>query len=152
MFDQVDPNLHLDVTNKVGAIQAMLTKLKNRSTEVETLTSGPALVVTIKDLNDILVEFCKESISYMEPTFKSRQETSWMREQHLMQLLYHKDTQLVSLNHRIHNIGVNLEKIIDARLFEKGNHLIYQLDHSNRVLALVKGQMHGLEQHLVAKI
>ena len=32
-----------------------------------------------------------------------------------------KDQKINSLEHRIKNIGLNLENIIDARLFEKGN-------------------------------
>lgn len=50
------------------------------------------------------------------------------------------------------NIGVNLENIIDARLFEKGNQLIYELDSSNRVLSLFKNAMSGLERRLLEKI
>lgn len=53
-FDHCDPNMHLDVCNKVTAVQALLTKMRNRSTEVETLTAGPGMVFTMKDINDIL--------------------------------------------------------------------------------------------------
>lgn len=61
-YDKVDPNLNLDVSNKVNAIQEMLTKMRNRSTEVETLTSGPGMVLTIKDINEIMLEFCRTTI------------------------------------------------------------------------------------------
>ena len=44
----------------------MLTKFRNRGTEVETLTSGPGLVVTIKDLNEILNDFSKTVIKDQE--------------------------------------------------------------------------------------
>ena len=54
-YDKVDPNMHLDISNKMKAVQKLLTGLRNRSTEVETLTSGPGMVVTIKDFNDILI-------------------------------------------------------------------------------------------------
>jgi len=37
----------------------MLTKIRNRGTEIETLTSGPGLVITMKDLNEILNDFGK---------------------------------------------------------------------------------------------
>ena len=50
------------------------------------------------------------------------------------------------------NIGLNLENIIDARLFEKGNQLIYELDSSNRILGLFKESMSAVEQKLVDKI
>jgi len=45
-----------------------------------------------------------------------------------------KDQKINWLEHRINQIGLNLENIIDSRLFEKGNQLIYELDSSNRLL------------------
>jgi len=51
--------MNLDICNKVSAIQALLTKFRNRGTEVETLTSGPGMVITIKDFNEIMNDFCR---------------------------------------------------------------------------------------------
>ena len=45
----------LDISNKIDAVQVLLTKIRNRSTGIETLTSGPGMVVTVKDFNDILI-------------------------------------------------------------------------------------------------
>ena len=53
-YDAVDPNLHLDVTNKIEPVQTFLTRLRNRGTEVETLTSGPGMVFTQKDINECI--------------------------------------------------------------------------------------------------
>lgn len=36
--------------------------MRNRGTEVETLTSGPGLVLTIKDINEIMIDFCRTSL------------------------------------------------------------------------------------------
>jgi hypothetical protein len=52
----------------------------------------------------------------------------------------------------LQSISDNLEAIIDARLFEKGNQLIYELDSANRVLKLFKNSMNQLEQFLELKI
>jgi hypothetical protein len=62
----VDPNSHLDVVNKVEAVQSLLTKLRNRGTEVDTLTSGTGMVFTIKDLNECLSDFCRQTVKYCE--------------------------------------------------------------------------------------
>ena len=67
-------------------------------------------------------------------------------------LIYQKDQKINSLEHRIKNIGLNLENIIDAKLFERGNQLIYELDSSNRVLSLFKSAMFGLEKNLYERI
>ena len=54
--------MHLDLSNKVTAVQSLITKMRNRGTEVETLTSGPGMVFTIKDINEILIDFCNITI------------------------------------------------------------------------------------------
>jgi len=55
-------------------------------------------------------------------------------EENYRALIYTKDQHIKTLQARLTNIGINLENIIDARLFEKGNQLIYELDSSNRIL------------------
>lgn len=95
--------------------------MRNRCTQIETLTSGPGIVFTIKDVNDILLEFCRTTVKEQEIQFKSRFETSFIVESHLKDLLFAKDQKIKSLEHRLQSIGENLDSIIDARLFEKGN-------------------------------
>ena len=56
------------------------------------------------------------------------------------------------LDHRIVNISENLDSIIDARIFEKGNNLIYELDSCNRLLRLFKTAIRQLESSLVTQI
>jgi hypothetical protein len=65
--------------------------MRNRCTEVETLTSGPGMVFTVKDINDILFEFCRTIIKDQEKQFKSRSETSHLIEENYRGLLYAKD-------------------------------------------------------------
>lgn len=81
-YDQVDPQMSLDISNKVNAVQVLLTKIRNRSTSIETLTSGPGMVVTVKDFNDILIQFCKQTIKHQEKQFKVRNETHFIKEEH----------------------------------------------------------------------
>jgi len=71
-FDVVDPQLHLDISNKISCVQVLLTRLKNRGTAVETLTSGPGMVFTIKDLNECLLDFSRSIVVYGEKEMKSR--------------------------------------------------------------------------------
>jgi hypothetical protein len=54
LYQSVDKDSHLNVLNKVEFVQAFLTKLRNRCTEVETLASGPGIVFSIKDFNECL--------------------------------------------------------------------------------------------------
>lgn len=53
-YSKVDPNSHLDMVIKLSEVQRFITKLQNRGTEVETLTSGPGMVFTVKDFNECI--------------------------------------------------------------------------------------------------
>lgn len=46
--------------------------MRNRSTEVETLTAGPGLVFSMRDINDILQDFSRRVVKFQEIQFKSR--------------------------------------------------------------------------------
>jgi len=76
----VDPNSHLCISNKIQAIQMLMTRMRNRCTQVETLTSGPGMVLTVKDLNDILIDFCRVVVKENEKQFKSRTESRFLIE------------------------------------------------------------------------
>jgi hypothetical protein len=65
--------------------------MRNRCTQVETLTSGPGMVFTIKDLNDILLDFCRTVVKDNEKQFKSRTESKFLVEEQYRDLLYSKD-------------------------------------------------------------
>lgn len=151
-FDRVDPNQHLDVVNKLSSVQVFLTKLKNRGTEVETLTSGPGMVFTVKDINECMIELCRALVKQGEPELKSRSDLACQQDIHYRHLLYEKDQRIECLEHRMKNVVRNLENVIDARMFEKGNQLIYELDSANRLLALYKQALYDLEQKLYEKI
>ena len=45
-FDTEDHRHHLDLINKVGIMQLFLTRIKNRSLEVQTITSGAGYVIS----------------------------------------------------------------------------------------------------------
>ncbi len=66
LYDQVDVQKHLDLVTKLSFVQEFLTKLANRGTDVETLTSGPGVVFTRKDFNDAIQNFCRKVVTYGE--------------------------------------------------------------------------------------
>ena len=129
-----------------------MTKLRNRGTEVETLTSGPGMVFTVRDINDCIQDFCRQIIQYGEKELKSRSDLLFQKEQHLTNMLYVKDQRIHDLERRLENMSKNIENLISAKLFERGNQLIYQLDSSSRLLVLFKQTMYGLEQEIRSQI
>ena len=137
---------------KLSFVQEFLTKLANRGTEVETLTSGPGVVFTKKDFNDAVQHFCRKVIVYGEQELKSRSDLFFQKEEHYLNLIYVKDQKITDMERRIKNTAKNIENIISAKLFEKGNQLIYQLDSTSRLLILFKQNMYGLEAEVRQKI
>ena len=63
-----------------------------------------------------------------------------------------KDQKITDMERRIKASAKNIENTIAAKLFEKGNQLIYQLDSSSRLLLLYKQTMFGLEAEIKDKI
>ena len=76
MLQDVDRLGHLDIINKIGFVQQFLTRLRNRCTEVDTLTSGPGIVFSMKDFNECISIFCKQALKYAEESLRQRTETS----------------------------------------------------------------------------
>jgi hypothetical protein len=54
--------------------------LKNRGTEVETLTSGPGYVFTLKDINDCIASLSKGLVKYAETELRTRSEMAAKKE------------------------------------------------------------------------
>ena len=88
---EVDNRNHLDIINKVGPIQKMLTQIKNRSLEIETITSGAGVVISRKDLNECLEECCRALIKHGEIEMRTRCEYLSMFVEQLTNQLYVKD-------------------------------------------------------------
>ena len=88
---EVDNRNHLEVINKVGPIQKMLTQIKNRSLEIQTITSGAGVVISRKDLNECLEDCCRALIKYGETEMRTRCEQLYMVAEQLERQLYVKD-------------------------------------------------------------
>jgi hypothetical protein len=63
---------------------------------------------------------------------RARSEEFAKKEGHYINLLYVKDRQIENLEARIANTQENLDKLINSKMYEKGNQLIYELDNVNR--------------------
>ena len=140
------------MVTKVSEVQRFITRLRNRGTEVETLTSGPGMVFTIKDFNECLQILCRGLIKYGEKEMRSRSEYLAKKEQHYLHLIYMKDRKVENLESRIENTRENLDKLINSKMYEKGNQLIYELDSVNRQLRLFKDNIFAMEKELRSNI
>jgi hypothetical protein len=120
LFETVDRNSHLDIVTKASFIQQFLTRLRNRWTEVETLTSGPGIVFSMKDFNDCIQTLCRGMIKYAETSLRSINETAHIKSQHLQHLVYVKERQMDYYKNKCQNFVNEIDKIINAKMTEKG--------------------------------
>ena len=65
----------MDLSNKLSSVQQFLTRLRNRCSEVETLTSGTGIVFSLKDFNECLQMMCRNLVKASEEELRSRIET-----------------------------------------------------------------------------
>jgi ABC-type cobalamin transport system ATPase subunit len=79
----------------------MLTQIKNRCLEIETLTSGVGVVISSKDLNECLEECCRSLIKNGEIEMRTRCEYLGMNLLQYENLLYVKDRQLLNLENKL---------------------------------------------------
>ena len=105
-----------------------MTRLKNRGTEVETLTSGPGYVFTLKDINDCVGTLSRGLLKYSETEMRSKAEFTAKKEQHFNELLYCKDQQIENLERRLSEQTRIIDKMVNSRMYEKGNQIVYELD------------------------
>ena len=130
----------------------MLTQIKNRCLEIETLTSGTGIVISSKDLNECLEECCRSLIKYGEIEMRTRCEYLATNLIQYENLLYIKDRQLLNLENKLSTAKQELNKIVNTKVFSRGNNLIYELDMSNRQLRLMKDNIFLQEKDLTEEI
>lgn len=113
----VDARNHLDLLNKVPAIQKLLTQLANRSALVETLTSGAGILISQADLNACLEECCRSLIKSSEIEMRTRCESLTLVAETLLEKLYCKDRQLMNIENKLSYSKQQLTHIVNAKVF-----------------------------------
>lgn len=144
----IDKKSHLDIVNKVESVQRMLTQFMNRCLPIETLTSGAGFTISAKDLNECLNDLCRAHVKSCEVEMRTRCEQLSMLILQYENLLYTKDMQLLNLEQKLKHAKGELNKIVNTKVFARGNNLIYELDMSGRQLRLLKDNVFSLEKGL----
>ena len=110
------------------------------------------MVISSKDLNECLEECCRSLIKYGEIEMRSRCEHLTMNLTQYENLLYVKDRQLLNLENKLRTAKQEMNKIVNTKVFSRGNNLIYELDMTTRQLRLLKDNIFLLEKNLTEKI
>jgi len=70
------------------------------------------------------------------------------KEQHYRELLYAKDQKIEHLERRLAEQVRVVDKMVNSRMYEKGNAIVYELDQANRSLKLLKDNIHTMEERI----
>ena len=150
--DDNDKLNHLDIVNKVGPIQKFLSQMKNRMLSIKNLTGGEGVMISKKDLLTILDDLCRSLIKSGEIEMRTRCQQLTAQITAYQDLLYGKDQQIYALEHKLRHASEELNKVVNVKVFARGNQIIYELDHSARQLRLIKDNLHGMQQHLTDSV
>ena len=112
----LDESPHLDITNKLSAVQQFITRLRNRCTEVETLTSGIGIVFSLKDFNECLQTMCRSILKYGEEELFTRVETHAIKENQYKHMLYLKEQQAQYFKHKCEHLLREMDRLVTAKL------------------------------------
>jgi len=148
LYDNINKNAHLEMINRVPVVQTFLTRLRNRGMDIETLTSGPGIVFTFKDLNDCVQTLCYEMITQSEKESKNRSQSLHILIKNLMNLVYIKDCKLEGLQSKLEMMQENITKIVNSRIYERGNAMIFELDRVSRELRFYQDHIMLFEDEL----
>lgn len=69
------------------------------------LTAGPGIVISVKDINDLLAEFCRDVLKDHQLAFKSRIELAHLMGEDYRYKLYRKDRQIETLKSRLVSVS-----------------------------------------------
>ena len=67
-------------------------------------------------------------------------------------LLYTKDKQLLNLEHKLKHAKEELNKIVNTKVFSRGNNLIYELDVATRQHRMMKDNIFAVEKGIKDKV
>jgi len=110
------------------------------------------VVISSKDLNECLEECCRSLIKYGEIEMRNRCHHLITQMLQYENLIYIKDRQLLNLENKLRTAKQEMNKIINTKVFSRGNNLVYELDTVNRQLRLMKDNIFLLEKNLTEKI
>ena len=109
-------------------------------------------MISSKDLNECLIELCRSLVKNSEVEMRTRCEHLSLLVVQYENLLYTKDKQLINLEHKLKHAKEELNKIINTKVFSRGNNLIYELDIITRQHRMIKDNIFSLEKSVKDKV
>lgn len=89
---------------------------------------------------------CRNLLKYGEQELSTRVETSAILETQYRHMLYLKEQQGQYYRAKCEHLMKELDRLVSAKLSQRGSHIIYELDHSNRELRMIKDSVFVMEK------
>ena len=102
----------------------------------------------MKDFNECLQIFCKQALKYSEEALRGRCETAAIQANQYRHLIYLKEMESVYYRSKCEQFLTNVDVIVNAKMSHKGNHIIYELDVTNRELRSLKDHYYLMEKYM----
>ena len=133
---------------KVAAIQNFINRLRNRASKVTTLNNETAYTIKAYDLDECLSKLAKHLVDRDNIERKNREETLRLRVTELNNELDRKDVDIQILKSKLNSYKNDLERMSDAKMHEKANSMIFEMDALLRDFVKVKSMIVHLEDKL----
>ena len=90
--------------------------------------------------------FCRGLLKYGEQEMRTRTEQAVLKENQYKHLIYLKDQQNMYYKRKCEEFLSEIDKLVNAKLTQKGNQIIYDLDVSTRELRMLKDNFYLMER------
>ena len=102
----------------------------------------------MKDFNECLSIFCKQTLKYSEENLRQRTETASIMQNQYRHLIYLKEMEVIYYRQKCEQFLRNIDVIVNAKMSAKGNSMIYELDVTNRELRTLKDHYYLMEKFM----
>jgi hypothetical protein len=99
---------------------------------MKTLTSGPGIIFTFKDLNECIHDFCAEMMLNHIKILNSRSNHFQAKIDQLHDIVSFKNLKIASLKLRCSHVFDNMTRVTNSKVSELGNTLVFGLDKAMR--------------------
>ena len=106
----------------------------------------------MKDFNDCLQTLCRSLIKYGETQMRQLAESNSMKLQSMQHLVYVRERQMDYYKNKCSQFVTDIDKMINAKMTEKGSNMIYELDNSAKELRMMKDNIFLMEKMMREEI
>ena len=106
----------------------------------------------MKDFNECLHAFCQGLLKYCEANLRTRVETQHIRQNQFQHLLYMKEKSALYYRRKCDQFLGDIDKLVNAKISQKGGQLLYELDVSSRELRVLRDNYRLMQKMMTQEL